>query len=56
MNFVTVKSVEQQDIQAVHRVRERLAQQRKVLINQVRGDLAIDEPLCRLENEHGGRT
>jgi len=37
MNFVTVKSVEQQDIQAVHRVRELLVQQRTALINQARG-------------------
>lgn len=37
MRFVTVKSVEQQDIQAVHRVRESLVHQRTALINQVRG-------------------
>ncbi|RZL93181.1 MAG: IS110 family transposase [Variovorax sp.] len=37
MNFVTVKSIEQQDIQAVHRVRELLVQQRTALINQARG-------------------
>ena len=37
MNFVAVKSVEQQDIQAVHRVRELLVQQRTALINQTRG-------------------
>ena len=40
MNFVPVKSVEQQDIQAVHRVRELLMHQRTALINQVRGLLA----------------
>lgn len=40
MNFVTVKSVEQQDIQAVHRVRELLGQQRTTLINEARGLLA----------------
>jgi transposase len=40
MNFVPVKSVEQQDIQAVHRVRELLVQQRTALINQARGLLA----------------
>jgi transposase len=33
MNFVPVKSVEQQDIQAVHRVREQLVHQRTALIN-----------------------
>lgn len=37
MNFVTVKSVEQQDMQAVHRVRELLVHQRTALINQSRG-------------------
>jgi transposase len=40
MNFVPVKSVEQQDIQAVHRIRELLIQQRTALINQARGLLA----------------
>lgn len=37
MRFVTVKSVEQQDMQAVHRVRELLVAQRTALINQARG-------------------
>jgi transposase len=37
MRFVTIKSVEQQDIQAAHRVRELLVHQRTALINQVRG-------------------
>jgi transposase len=37
MRFVTVKSVEQQDMQAAHRVRELLVHQRTALINQVRG-------------------
>lgn len=37
MRFVPVKSVEQQDIRAVHRVRELLVHQRTALINQVRG-------------------
>lgn len=36
MNFVTVKSVEQQDMQAVHRLRELLVHQRTALINQAR--------------------
>ena len=40
MNFVAVKSVEQQDIQAAHRVRELLVQQRTAIINQARGLLA----------------
>lgn len=37
MNFVPVKSVDQQDIQAVHRIRELLIQLRTALINQSRG-------------------
>jgi hypothetical protein len=37
MSFVTVKSVQQQDMQAVHRVRELLVQQRTALVNQARG-------------------
>src|SRR5476649_2480195 len=37
MRFVPVKSVEQQDMRAVHRVRELLVHQRTALINQLRG-------------------
>ena len=40
MHFVPIKSVEQQDIQAVHRARELLVHQRTAIINQVRGLLA----------------
>lgn len=40
INFVQVKSVKQQDIQAIHRTRELLVQQRIALINQVWGLLA----------------
>ena len=40
MRFVPVKTMAQQDLQAVHRVRERLVCQRTALINQVRGLLA----------------
>jgi transposase len=40
MRFVPVKSVAQQDLQAVHRARERLVCQRTSLINQLRGLLA----------------
>lgn len=40
MIFVPVKSVERQDIQAVHRVRELLVHQRTALINQAKGLLA----------------
>jgi transposase len=37
MRFVAVKSVEQQDLQALHRVRERLMKARTALINETRG-------------------
>lgn len=37
MRFVAIKSVEQQDIQALHRIRSRLVANRTALANQVRG-------------------
>jgi transposase len=37
MRFVAIKTVEQQDIQAVHRVRSGLMDQRKAKANQLRG-------------------
>ena len=37
MRFVPTKSVEQQDIQALHRVRQRRIEERTALINQIRG-------------------
>jgi transposase len=37
MRFVTLKSTEQQDIQAVHRVRSELIKQRTAKANQIRG-------------------
>ncbi|WP_219033288.1 IS110 family transposase, partial [Shewanella algae] len=40
MRFVPAKSIEQQDVQMLHRVRERLTQQTTALVNQVRGMLA----------------
>ncbi|WP_435275279.1 IS110 family transposase [Psychrobium sp. nBUS_13] len=40
MRFVPLKSLEQQDIQMVHRVRERLMKNRTALSNQIRGLLA----------------
>jgi transposase len=40
MRFVPLKTVESQDIQALHRVRSRLIQQRTAVVNQVRGLLA----------------
>ena len=40
MRFVAVKSVEQQDMLTLHRVREGLMKERVALINRVRGSLA----------------
>lgn len=40
MRYVAIKSVEQQDMQAIHRVRSRLVKQRTALVNQIRGLLA----------------
>src|SRR5215510_13244107 len=37
MRFVPIKEIEQQDIQALHRVRERLISERTALINEVHG-------------------
>ena len=37
MRFVAIKSVDQQDIQAVHRVRAELTKQRTAKVNQIRG-------------------
>ena len=40
MRFVPVKEVHQQDIQSLHRIRERLMGDRTALINELRGLLA----------------
>jgi transposase len=40
MRFVAIKTIEQQDIQAVHRIRSGLVQQRTAKANQIRGLLA----------------
>ena len=40
MHFVPTKSIEQQDIQCLHRVRSRLVAERTALANQIRGLLA----------------
>lgn len=39
MRFVSPKSIAQQDIQALHRVRERRVKERTALVNQIRGVL-----------------
>lgn len=40
MRFVPIKSVEQQDIQALHRIRSELVHQRTAKVNQIRGLLS----------------
>jgi transposase len=45
MKFVATKTIEQLDLQALHRVRERLVGQRTGIINQIRAFL--------LERGHG---
>jgi transposase len=40
MRFVPLKTVESQDIQAIHRLRSRLVKERTALVNQIRGLLA----------------
>ncbi len=40
MRFVTIKTVAQQDLQACHRIRSELIQQRTAKVNQIRGLLA----------------
>jgi transposase len=40
MRFVAIKTIEQQDIQAMHRIRATLMQQRNAKANQIRGLLA----------------
>ncbi|MBY0415069.1 MAG: IS110 family transposase [Bdellovibrionales bacterium] len=40
MRFVSAKSIEQQDLQSLHRIRSNLIQSRTALVNQIRGLLA----------------
>ena len=42
MRFVSAKKVEQQDIQAMHRIRAELIKQRTAKANQIRGLVAAD--------------
>ncbi len=53
MRFVSVKTVAQQDIQAVHRVRAELTKQRTAKANQIRGLVAEYVP-CWLEDAENG--
>lgn len=52
MRFVAVKSVEQQDIQALHRMRQLTVEQRTAQVNQVRGlllEYGIEIPKGRIQ-------
>jgi transposase len=40
MRFVPIKQVEQQDLQALHRIRERIIKARTALVNEIRGLLS----------------
>lgn len=40
IHFVPVKTIEQQDLQAMHRIRQRLIRDRTSLVNQIRGFLS----------------
>jgi transposase len=40
MRFVAIKSIEQQDMQALHRIRKQLVKDRTALVNHIRGILA----------------
>jgi transposase len=56
MRFVATKSLEQQDLLAIHRIRERLVSQRTGLCNQIRGLLAeygivLPQAVARLRRE-----
>jgi transposase len=52
MRFVPVKTTEQQDIQALHRVRERLVRHRTSLVNQCRGLLLENGIVVRQGRHH----
>ena len=41
MKFVATKTVDQLDLQALHRVRERLVSQRTGIINQIRAFVGV---------------
>ncbi|MEH6826443.1 MAG: IS110 family transposase, partial [Motiliproteus sp.] len=56
MRFVPIKSVEQQDVQMIHRQHDRLTKDRTALVNQIRGLLAeygiiIKKSVAAVRNE-----
>jgi len=57
MRFVPLKTVESQDIQAIHRMRSRLVKERTALVNQIRGLLAkLAPPLAHRLRGHEDTT
>ena len=55
MRFVPAKSVEQLDLQALHRVRERLVSRRTAVINQIRAFLLERGIVSRAGRQHMAR-
>jgi transposase len=53
MHFVPIKRVEQQDLQALHRVRERLIKARTASVNEIRGLLSEYGMILPQEVNHG---
>ncbi len=56
MRFVPIKTIEQQDIQSLHRIRERLVKTRTALANEIRGllveyGIVIPKGITRLRKE-----
>jgi len=56
MRYVASKTIEQQDIQLLHRIRQRQVQQRTALVNQIRGQLleygiAIPQGISRVRHQ-----
>ncbi|MCG1019686.1 MULTISPECIES: IS110 family transposase [Burkholderiaceae] len=55
MHFVPIKTEDQMDVQALHRARERMLQQRLVLTNQIRG-LLLDRGIEIAQGFYALRT
>jgi transposase len=55
MRFVPAKSVDQLDLQALHRVRERLVSRRTAVINQIRAFLLNRRIVFRAGRRHMAR-
>lgn len=57
MRFVAIKTVAQQDMQAVHRIRSELIKSRTAKVNQIRGLLANTARSCPpASNRFGARS